>query len=185
MQQYNDELLAIQERNEELIAAQEENEEMIAMLQQKNEEIIAQREYTFNLIDSINDKLMDMFVWPTTGSVVSQTYGNQRGNDGKEYFSDHICIAGSEGDPVYAAMDGVVETTGFTADYGNYIVILSGDEIRTRYGHLKSVEATEGTQVTAGQEIGTVGKTGRATGNCLYFAITDHGNSVDPSGIAR
>lgn len=82
-------------------------------------------------------------------------------------------------------MDGVVEETGYTADYGNYIVILGGDEIRTRYGYLKSVEVTEGTQVAAGEEIGTVGRTGRVTGNCLGFAITDHGVPIDPSGIAR
>lgn len=183
LHEYNNELLAIQEHNDELIAEQEENEEMIAMLQQKNEEITSQREYANHMIDSINHTLVDTAVWPKADRTISLAYGNQQGNDGKEYFSDHICIAGSEGDPVYAAMDGVVETTGFTADYGNYIVILSGDEIRTRYGHLKSIEAEEGMQVTAGQEIGTLGRTGRATGNCLHFAITVHGIPVDPSGV--
>lgn len=132
-----------------------------------------------------HSSFIDTMVWPTTGSTISQAYGTWQGYDGEEYFSDHICIAGKEGDPVYAAMDGVVETTGFTADYGNYIVILSGDEIRTRYGHLHSMEVEEGIPVTAGQEIGTVGKTGRATGNCLQFAITDHGIPIDPSGIAK
>lgn len=155
-QEYDEELAAIQEYDEEQIAEQEENKDLIGM-----------------------------FVWPTTGSAVSQAYGTWQGYDGEEYFSDHICIAGKEGDPVYAAMDGVVEATGFTADYGNYIVILSGDEIRTRYGHLHSMEVEEGILVTAGQEIGTVGKTGRATGNCLQFAITDHGIPIDPSGIAK
>lgn len=145
----------------------------------------AARDYINSSSADIGNPAAISTVWPTTGTMISQAYGNQEGNDGKEYFSDHICIVGSEGDPVYAAMDGMVEATGFTSDDGNYIVILSGDEIRTRYGHLKSVDIEEGTQVTAGQEIGTVGKTGRATGNCLSFAITDHGIPVDPSGIAK
>ncbi len=146
-------------------------------------EQIAQQEWNRNFI-LLSTLPWPRTVWPTTGSTISQAFGSWQKYDGEIYFSDHICIAGEEGDPVYAAMDGVVEETGFTADYGNYIVILHRDElydeIRTRYGYLNSVEVTEGTQVVAGEEIGTVGKTGRATGNCLQFAITDHGVPIDP-----
>lgn len=151
-----------------------------AQQEQLNEQI-AQQEWPRTLLSSLP---WPRTVWPTTGSTISQTFGSWQKYDGEIYYSDHICIAGEEGDPVYAAMDGVVEETGFTSDYGNYIVILYRDElydeIRTRYGHLNSVEVTEGTQVVAGEEIGTVGKTGRATGNCLQFAITDHGVPIDP-----
>lgn len=156
--------------------------EIRSYLERPNEARQGQSESNDNTIaeQEQNNILGDAMVWPTTGSTISQVYGNWQGYDGETYFSDHICIAGEEGDPVYAAMDGVVEETGYTADYGNYIVILGGDEIRTRYGHLKSVEITEETQVAAGEEIGTVGKTGRATGNCLHFAITDHGVPIDP-----
>ena len=166
-----DEAQQEQSGNYDAIAGQKRNE-FIAITEQELNELIAQQEQLNQFIDKM--------VWPTTGSTISQVYGNWQGYDGETYFSDHICIAGEEGDPVYAAMDGVVEETGYTADYGNYIVILGGDEIRTRYGHLKSVEITEETQVAAGEEIGTVGKTGRATGNCLHFAITDHGVPIDP-----
>lgn len=151
-----------------------------AQQEQLNEQI-AQQEWPRTLLSALP---WPRTVWPTTGSTISQTFGSWQKYDGEIYYSDHICIAGEEGDPVYAAMDGVVEETGFTSDYGNYIVILHRDElydeIRTRYGHLNSVEVTEGTQVVAGEEIGTVGKTGRATSNCLHFAITDHGVPIDP-----
>ncbi|MDE6744540.1 MAG: peptidoglycan DD-metalloendopeptidase family protein [Lachnospiraceae bacterium] len=187
LEQY-DELIAVteQERNE-LIAQLEQIDELIAITEQELNRLMAQKEQLDELIEVQvqNNILLDAMVWPTTGSTISQAYGNLQRFDGETYFSDHICIAGEEGDPVYAAMDGVVEETGYTADYGNYIVILGGDEIRTRYGYLKSVEVTEGTQVAVGEEIGTVGRTGRVTGNCLGFAITDHGVPIDPSGIAR
>lgn len=173
------------ERTDE--AQQEQSESNDTITGQERNELMELQEQLDELIEVQvqNNILLDAMVWPTTGSTISQAYGNLQRFDGETYFSDHICIAGEEGDPVYAAMDGVVEETGYTADYGNYIVILGGDEIRTRYGYLKSVEVTEGTQVAAGEEIGTVGRTGRVTGNCLGFAITDHGVPIDPSGIAK
>lgn len=50
----------------------------------------------------------------------------------------------------------------------------------TYYAHCKEVLASEGERVAAGQKIATVGKTGRATGNMLHFAVSYGENWEDP-----
>lgn len=157
--------------------------EQLEELQRAEEELWeqAEAERAHSEMQEIPDFLSTM-VWPTVSYEISQTFGERQHYSGETVFVDHINIAGEQGDQIYAAFDGVVETVGYTADYGNYIVILSDSEIRTRYGHLQSADVTEGASVAAGDVIGTMGKTGRATGYCLHFAITDHNEPVDPLG---
>lgn len=50
----------------------------------------------------------------------------------------------------------------------------------TYYAHCKEVLVSEGERVAAGQKIATVGKTGRATGNMLHFAVSYGENWEDP-----
>ena len=52
---------------------------------------------------------------------------------------------------------------------GNYISLLHEDGTRTLYLHLKTIQATPGGEVRAGQKIGEVGKTGRVTGAHLHL----------------
>lgn len=173
----------------EIEALQREEAELQAQLEQlQREEEILQEQIAREQAERIRSEMQEIpdflftMVWPTVSYEISQTFGERQHYSGETLFSDHINIAGEQGDLIYAAFDGTVETIGFTADYGNYIVILSDNEIRTRYGHLQSVDVTEGASVTAGDVIGTMGKTGRATGYCLHFAITDHNEPVDPLG---
>ena len=106
---------------------------------------------------------------PITGEVSSHT-----GTD----------IACAEGTPILAAADGVVTVANgldsWGGSYGYYIQIDHGGGLETLYAHCSSICVTTGQQVQAGQVIGYVGHTGRATGSHLHFEVRANGNRVNP-----
>ena len=101
---------------------------------------------------------------PITGEVSSHT-----GTD----------IACAEGTPILAAADGIVTVANgldsWGGSYGYYIQIDHGGGLETLYAHCSSICVTTGQQVQAGEVIGYVGHTGRATGNHLHFEVHING----------
>ena len=106
---------------------------------------------------------------PITGAVSSHT-----GTD----------IACAEGTPILAAADGTVTVANgldsWGGSYGYYIQIDHGGGLETLYAHCSAICVTTGQQVQAGQVIGYVGHTGRATGSHLHFEVRANGNRVNP-----
>ena len=84
------------------------------------------------------------------------------------------------GTPVGAAGDGVVVFAARQGGYGNVIYIDHGGGVVTLYGHLRRIEVKQGDSVMAGQRIGQVGSTGRATGPHLHFEVRLDNRPVDP-----
>jgi murein DD-endopeptidase MepM/ murein hydrolase activator NlpD len=84
------------------------------------------------------------------------------------------------GTPVAAAGDGVVVFAGRKGGYGNVIYVDHGGGVVTLYGHLRRIEVKQDATVTAGERIGQVGQTGRATGPHLHFEVRLDGRPVDP-----
>lgn len=105
---------------------------------------------------------------PITGEVSSHT-----GTD----------IACAEGTPILAAADGTVTVANgldsWGGSYGYYIQIDHGSGLETLYAHCLSICVTTGQQVQAGQVIGYVGHTGRATGSHLHLEVSVDGNRAD------
>ena len=105
---------------------------------------------------------------PITGEVSSHT-----GTD----------IACAEGTPILAAADGIVTVANgldsWGGSYGYYIQIDHGTGLETLYAHCSSICVTTGQQVQAGQVIGYVGHTGRATGSHLHLETRANGTRVD------
>lgn len=81
--------------------------------------------------------------------------------------------------PAYAVLDGEVVFAQYNGNAGNEIIIDHGN-FQTVYMHLDSISVVKGEQVTAGQEIGKIGQTGRATGPHLHFEVRINNQSVDP-----
>ena len=105
---------------------------------------------------------------PITGEVSSHT-----GTD----------IACAEGTPILAAADGTVTVANsldsWGGSYGYYIQIDHGGGLETLYAHCSSICATTDQQVQAGQVIGYVGHTGRATGSHLHLEVHVNGSRTD------
>jgi len=142
---------------------------------------INQPERLSNEIDPSSNLVPTEWVWPTVSSEISTPYGEfANTSTGESLYIDHICIRGEPGDDVYAAIDGQVVEVAFDSEYGRYIVVSDGDGIYTMYGHLDDVLVSSGSQVSAGEKIGTVGKTGKAISECLLFLVRDADGMVDP-----
>ena len=105
---------------------------------------------------------------PITGEVSSHT-----GTD----------IACAEGTPILAAADGIVTVANgldsWGGSYGYYIQIDHGGGLETLYAHCSSICVATGQQVQAGQVIGYVGHTGRATGSHLHLEALINKTRVD------
>lgn len=90
-------------------------------------------------------------------------------------------LAARRGTPIYAAQTGKVifAGTGFSG-YGRFIIIESDGDWATFYGHLQTIKTRVGEIVQRGQEIGTMGDSGRATGVHLHFELRYAKKAVDP-----
>ena len=114
--------------------------------------------------------------WPTVSRKVSGLYGIRENGT----HSDHINIAGTAGDEIYAVADGVVLEAAFESYSGNFIVVDLGDGITAKYGHLNEIKVSEGEEIKQGQVIAILGQTGMATGPNLMFAVSINGEEVNP-----
>ena len=85
----------------------------------------------------------------------------------------------TEGGEVTA--DGVVRYAGVHSSYGNYLRILHENGDETLYAHLQYLFVHTGQIVFAGECLGTVGRTGNATGPHLHFELLHKGIRYDPT----
>jgi len=92
-----------------------------------------------------------------------------------------VDYAAPEGTPIKATGAGIVTFAGPRAGYGNLIEIDHGAGIRTRYGHMNSIDVNVGDVVTRGQVIATVGNLGRSTGPHVHYEVLENGRQVNPA----
>ncbi|MBI3678483.1 MAG: M23 family metallopeptidase [Proteobacteria bacterium] len=99
-------------------------------------------------------------------------------------------IAGSLGDPIRAAADGVAYAQQMTG-LGNVVFVQHADGTMTLYGHLGSVKVVNGQHVSAGDQIGTMGYSGRRDKVApktvhLHFEVwMPGGYTTSPSGTVK
>lgn len=120
-----------------------------------------------------------VFIWPVNGGRLSQAYGRTAfalRNYASNYHNG-IDIAAPVGTEIYAAEDGRVINAGDQdrycrgGAYGKFVVIKHQNGLTTLYGHMSRHIVTIGQQVTKGEVIGYMGRTGWATGPHLHFTV--------------
>ena len=106
------------------------------------------------------------------------------GQVSREFGPGHfgIDIAAPQFSPVISAASGLVESSGWDSLYGNFVVIEHNKNYSTFYGHLNTIEVMDGSRVSAGQIIGTVGSTGKSTSSHLHYEVRFRNEAVDPVG---
>ena len=93
-----------------------------------------------------------------------------------------IDYAAPMGTPVRATSDGSVRKAGYARNNGNYVFVTHDGNFETRYLHLQKFAGSikRGTEVTQGEIIGWVGRTGLATGPHLHYEILHNGRHTNP-----
>lgn len=126
------------------------------------------------------------FVHPVAGEVrISGVFGSQRILNGKPR-SPHsgTDYAAPEGRAVLATGPGVVSLVQRDNHFtGQTVMIDHGHGVQSVYAHLSRIDVAEGETVIAGQPIGAVGATGRATGPHLHFGLSWFQERLDPQTV--
>lgn len=119
----------------------------------------------------------EKMVRPLNGKIVSRFGDNLDGipNDG-------INIKATAGTPVKAVSGGEVIYAGNNLDesFGNVVVVQHKNGVISSYAHLKDINVKKGTKISAGQKIGSVGKTGDVSTPQLHLEIMKNNTPENP-----
>jgi murein DD-endopeptidase MepM/ murein hydrolase activator NlpD len=135
----------------------------------------------FSTFSNINKgQTYSSFLLPTEGPI-SSPFGLKRFfNEQARRPHSGIDIAAPRGSDIIAPADGEVILTGDFFFNGNSIFIDHGQGLITLYCHMDQLESKIGDKVKAGDIIGKVGSTGRATGPHLHWTVSLNNSRIEP-----
>lgn len=122
-------------------------------------------------------------------AVITSGYGSRtapttnKGKGSKQH--DGIDIGGSvNGQAAGSIGGGKVTEVGYDENgYGNYVVVDHGNGYTSLYGHLQKATVKQGDTVSAGQQVGVIGSTGKSSGPHLHLRVHKNGQSIDPRTV--
>lgn len=125
------------------------------------------------------------FVHPLPGARISASFARYivKSRNRQHHGVD---FAAPSGTPVFAASAGVVlsaDNSSLSEAFGNAVLIEHGDQLTSLSAHLSRLDVHIGQWVEAGQQIGLVGQTGRATGPHLHFELWRGSVPQDPIAL--
>lgn len=113
---------------------------------------------------------------------ISSTFGRRTDPFTKQLaFHAGIDFIGPNRAPVMATAPGVVVFAGRKGPYGRAVEIDHGLGVKTRYAHLSAISVQAGDTVAFGRQLGTMGSTGRSTGQHLHYEILLDDEQIDPA----
>lgn len=126
---------------------------------------------------------MKSLKWPLKEGRIAGLF-NPRASKGKRRHKGLDLLA-PRGAPIYAALGGVVEVVSSGGQgwrgYGKIVFINHSGKFWTLYSHCDTIDVKIGQTVKQGEQIATVGRTGRASGFHVHFELRDaNGSPIDP-----
>lgn len=133
-----------------------------------------------------SDGWRQAFRWPVAGRL-SGFFGSQRVYQGKPgSYHSGTDVAVPAGTPFVAPADGVVTLAAsapFTLE-GNLLIVDHGMGLSSAFLHCQRLDVKVGDRVVQGQQLGTVGRTGRATGPHMHWGLKWRDARLDPGKLA-
>jgi murein DD-endopeptidase MepM/ murein hydrolase activator NlpD len=127
------------------------------------------------------------WVKPVKGASISQGFGctlvsiePYDPSCPSRHFHSGIDLAAASGTAIYAAAAGKVQVFVSATGFGLHVIIDHGNGLHSLYGHMSTVSVKDGSYVSSGDVIGTVGSTGNSTGPHLHFEIDRDGIPENP-----
>ena len=136
-------------------------------------------------LDTPYDFFKDKFIYPIDKYIVTGVYGSQRILNGKPRWPHYgLDYAQKTGTPIKAMLSGVVTLAEKDLYYtGATLIFDHGHGISTLYMHMNEIFVEMGQEVKKGDIIGTVGKSGRATGPHLDVRLNWFDVKLDPGSV--
>ena len=136
-------------------------------------------------IDTTYNYFKNKFINPVDKYIITGVYGSQRILNGKPRRPHYgIDFHAPEGTPVKAMMDGEITLAEKDMYFtGGTIIFDHGHGISTLYMHMKDVKVEVGQKVRQGGIVGTLGKSGRATGPHLDIRLNWFEVKLDPASV--
>ncbi|MEO3679887.1 M23 family metallopeptidase [Rheinheimera fenheensis] len=120
-------------------------------------------------------------IMPAKGRI-SGVYGSQRIFNGEPRNPHYgLDVAAPTGTPVIAPLSGTVLLADDLYYSGLTLIIDHGFGVSSTFMHLDSIAVQEGAKVVQGDQIGTIGATGRVTGPHLDWRINWQQERLDPA----
>jgi len=128
-----------------------------------------------------NRDVQTAFVLPVDGPM-SSPFGLRRFFN-KQPRKPHsgLDLAAPQGTPIVAPSNATVVDTGDYFFNGNTVFLDHGQGLITMYCHMHTIDVKPGDSVKQGEQIGTVGKTGRVTGPHLHWGVSLNNARVNPN----
>jgi RHS repeat-associated protein len=121
-------------------------------------------------------------MFPTDSTRITSTF-----NDVHPFGIDiGATTPGQAGDPVVAAMGGIVTTAGkpdWSSSESSYIIIDGSDERTYRYVHTDNISVSPGDTVATGQQISTMSDVGANGQVHLHFEVFEDGQRINPLSL--
>lgn len=131
-----------------------------------------------------NTSWLSGFIMPVEGRISGKFGGQRIMNNIPKNPHQGMDIAAPEGTAIKASADGEIALAYPDLFYsGNVIVIDHGFGLQTIYAHMKDMNVKLGDKVKKGDIIGTVGKTGRATGPHLHWGASLRNVRFNPQSL--
>lgn len=119
---------------------------------------------------------------PVQAGHISSSFGRRTDPiTGRSAMHSGLDFAAPRGTAIHALGAGVVTFSGRRGAYGNMIEISHAGGYKTRYAHAQELLAEKGDLVKKGQQIATVGSTGRSTGPHLHLEVYHKGMAINPA----
>jgi len=120
--------------------------------------------------------------WPLSCGLITSGFGQRKDpiNPKRTQFHNGVDLAAPPHEPVYAAASGKVVFAGWGGGAGQMVRIRHSKNQETLYGHLAAILVQLDQEVSRGQIVGLLGRTGRSTGHHLHFAVYIDNQAVNP-----
>ena len=142
-------------------------------------DLVANLESQLDYLDSRPD------FYPTSGTYSSPFGYRKDPITGRTSMHNGIDISNSRGTPIYASGSGIVTYAGYDGNFGYVIIIDHGYGYESVYAHLNKMLYSAGAKVTKGDQIATMGTSGRVTGSHLHFEIRYNGTPINPLKLIK
>lgn len=157
-------------------------------LPESPESLAAQGRWVQNQLEMVEGRLNEqgrvLASTPTIAPVVGLiTDGFGRRKDpftGRLAFHRGLDVSARRGTTIKAPADGIVVFAGRNGGLGKTVRLSHDFGFSTVYGHLDKMSVEPGDVVHRGQEIGTLGNTGRSTGPHLHYEVHEDGVAKNP-----